>query len=202
MSPILVRPVREQLEHDRVIRALQARYRRKFEVGINPGAEQNAPVGSGPQAIYPDLVLSSTDRGRRVQGIVEVETAESVNHLEAMAQWARLAKFKAPLHLYVPASAVDSARRLCADHAIPVAEVWSYHSVADQMRFTMIQRTPAERRATAQPRVAAEPRVSPQPRATQPRTSRPARAAARKRRPAAGAASRASRKAVRPQKRR
>ena len=34
MSPILTRPVREQLEHDRVIRLLQARYKRKNEVII------------------------------------------------------------------------------------------------------------------------------------------------------------------------
>ena len=66
MSPILVRPVREQLEHDRVIRLLQAKSRRRFEVGINPGAEQNVPVGSGPSALYPDVVLQSLERG--IQG--------------------------------------------------------------------------------------------------------------------------------------
>ena len=58
MSPILVRPVREQLEHDRIIRQLQAKFRRKFEVGINPGAEQNSPVGIPPAALYPDVVCS------------------------------------------------------------------------------------------------------------------------------------------------
>ena len=48
MSPILVRPVREQLEHDRIIRLLQTKFRRRYEAGINPGAEQNAAVGTGP----------------------------------------------------------------------------------------------------------------------------------------------------------
>ena len=43
MSPILVRPVREQLEHDRLIRLLHAKFRRKYEAGMNPGDEQNAP---------------------------------------------------------------------------------------------------------------------------------------------------------------
>ena len=58
LSPILVRPVREQLEHDRVIRLLQAKYKRKFEVAINPGNEQSAPVGgSGASAWYPDPAL-------------------------------------------------------------------------------------------------------------------------------------------------
>ena len=35
MSPILVRPVREQLEHDRIIRLLQVRLKRKGEVVAN-----------------------------------------------------------------------------------------------------------------------------------------------------------------------
>jgi hypothetical protein len=64
---ILVRPVREQLEHDRLIRLLQVKLRRKFDAGINPGAEQNVPVGAGASAVYPDLVLWSLDRGRRLQ---------------------------------------------------------------------------------------------------------------------------------------
>src|SRR6188508_388621 len=85
LSPILVRPVREQLEHDRVIRLLQAKYKKKFDVAINPGNEQSAPVGAGPSPWYPDLVLQ--ERGRKLVGVVEVETAESVNNLEAMSQW-------------------------------------------------------------------------------------------------------------------
>src|SRR6187455_974673 len=85
LSPILVRPVREQLEHDRIIRLLQAKSRRKYDAGINPGAEQNVPVGTGSSAFFPDLVLSSLDRGHRLQAIVEVETGESVYHLEALS---------------------------------------------------------------------------------------------------------------------
>ena len=64
MSPILVRPVREQLEHDRVIRLLQAKYKRKFEVAINPGNEQTAPVGPTEAPWYPDLVLLADHRSR------------------------------------------------------------------------------------------------------------------------------------------
>ena len=114
MSPILVRPVREQLEHDRLIRLLQAKLRRKFDAGINPGVEQNASVGNGPLPLYPDLVLFSLERGRRLQGVIEVETGESVNHLEALAQWTHLSRLRVPFHLYVPATMVDVARRLCA----------------------------------------------------------------------------------------
>lgn len=94
MSPILVRPVREQLEHDRIIRLLQAKCRRRYEVGINPGAEQNAAVGNGDASVYPDLVLQSQERGHKLQAVVEVETGESVNHLEALAEWAHFPGFE------------------------------------------------------------------------------------------------------------
>ena len=158
MSPILVRPVREQLEHDRLIRLLQAKLRRKYEAAINPGNEQNAPVGNGPTAVYPDLVLFSLERGRRLQGVIEVETGESVNHLEALAQWTHLAKLRAEFHLYVPAGMVEVARRLCEDNQIVVNEIWSYHSVGDQVRFTLVHRNreaaPAKRVVVAAPKPA------------------------------------------------
>jgi len=141
VSPILVRPVREQLEHDRLIRLLQAKLRRKFDAGINPGVEQNAAVGNGPQPLYPDLVLFSLERSRRLQGVIEVETGESVNHLEALAQWTHLSRLRVPFHLYVPAGMVDVARRLCEDNQITVQEIWSYHSIGDQVRFNLVHRS-------------------------------------------------------------
>lgn len=141
MSPILVRPVREQLEHDRVIRLLQHELSsRKVEVGINPGSEQNAAVGIGGRKEYPDVVIYSTEKGRKLVGVVEVETGESVNNLEAMAQWAHLARLKVPFRLYVPMGSVDVARRLSADNQIHVTEIWSYHQVGEQVRFTLIHR--------------------------------------------------------------
>jgi hypothetical protein len=161
VSPILVRPVREQLEHDRIIRLLQTKWKRKYEAGMNPGSEQNAAVGTGPSATYPDLVLLSQERGRRLQGVIEVETGESVNHLEALSQWAYFARLRAAFHLYVPAGMVDVARRLCEENQIHVTEIWSYHLVGDQFRFTLVHRsreTPAARaRATAQPAATARP---------------------------------------------
>ena len=159
MSPILVRPVREQLEHDRIIRQLQAKYRRKYEAAINPGAEQNTPTGTGPSALYPDLVLMSPDRARKVQAIIEVETGESVNHLEALAQWAHFSKARTPFHLYVPAGMVDVARRLCEDNHIYVYEIWSYHAIGDQIRFTMVYRN--KQAPPPQPRKAAAPKKAP-----------------------------------------
>jgi len=140
VSPILVRPVREQLEHDRIIRLLQAKFKRKFDVGINPGVEQNAAVAVPSGSMYPDVVLQSPDRGRKLQAVIEVETGESVNHLEALAEWGHFSKARAAFHLYVPAGMVDVARRLCEDNQIYVAEIWSYHTVGDQVRFTMVFR--------------------------------------------------------------
>jgi hypothetical protein len=152
VSPILVRPVREQLEHDRVIRLLQTRFRRRFDVAINPGAEQNSPVGTGPTAIFPDVVLVSQDRGRKVMAIIEVETVESVNNLEAMAEWIPFGRLKSPFHLYVPAAMVEVAKRLCSDSQIPVAEIHTYHWIGDEMRFLPVYKAPsASAKATARP---------------------------------------------------
>jgi hypothetical protein len=183
LSPILVRPVREQLEHDRVIRLLQAKYKRKFDVAINPGNEQTAPVG-GPPPWYPDLVLQSTEKSRKLLGLVEVETTESVNHLEAMSQWATFSKMRVPFHLYVPIGCVDSARRLCTDLQISVGEVWAYHAVGDQMRFTLVQRAPqaSDGKRAAPPAAAAPKPASP---ASRPRPAAPAARPARRAAPAA-----------------
>ena len=174
MSPILVRPVREQLEHDRVIRLLQAKYKRKFEVAINPGHEQTVPVLVGTSPWYPDLVLQSTDRGRKLLGTVEVETAESVTNLEAMSQWVTFSKLRAPFHLYIPASSIDTAKRLCTDLQVAAAEIWAYNALGDQMRFTLVHRS-ASRSPEPKARAAA-PRPAP---AARPRPSRPAARPAR-----------------------
>ena len=196
MSPILVRPVREQLEHDRVIRLLQVRLKRRVDVTANIGADQTVPVKVGQMVIFPDLVLTATDRGRKLMGTVEVETSESVNHLEARAQWAHLGRAKAPFHLYVPAGSVEMARRLAVENDVNVSEIWSFHTIGDQTRFTLVHRAPSEtRRAAPEPRQAepaAKPAAPAKKRATaaavkkrtppSPRrnAARPARAAARK----------------------
>src|SRR5262249_51005216 len=107
-------------------------------------------------------------------------TSESVNHLEALSQWASFGRLRVPFYLYVPAASIDTTRRLCADHQIPVAELWTYHAIGDDIRFTMIARN-------AQ---AAQPK--PAPRLTAP-TRRPAQIARKK--PAAKPRPRAAAKA-------
>ena len=180
MSPILVRPVREQLEHDRVIRLLQVRLKRRHDVVTNIGEDQTVPVKIGPVQIFPDLVLTSSDRGRKLMGTVEVETAESVNHLEAMAQWAHLGRARVPFHLYVPAGSVDIARRLATENNVNVAEIWSYHTIGDQTRFTLVHRAPVtevRRPAAPAPAQTEKPRPVAKKRATA--TARPKPAASR-----------------------
>lgn len=141
MSPILTRPVREQLEHDRVIRQLQGKYKRKTEVVINPGNEQNQSVTVGDLVVFPDLLVFA-EGGRRLLVTVEVETGESVNAIEARAEWGVYSKLKVPLHLYVPPANVDAVRRLCAEYQILVSEIWTYTTSFDQVRFTMVHRDP------------------------------------------------------------
>jgi len=181
VSPILVRPVREQLEHDRVIRLLQTRSRRKYDAGINPGAEHNVAFGSGASTVYPDLVLHSLEKGRRVLAIVEVETGESVNHLEALAQWANFARLRTAFHLYVPSNMVDVARRLCEDNQIHVSEIWSYHTaMADDVRFTLVHRS----RDTALPAPSARAKAKPADAPKRVKPPRPVKKAAVKAKPA------------------
>ena len=142
MSPIVLRPIREQFEHNRMIRLLQIRLRRKYAVDINIEDEREATgVRSGTDLVYPDLVLTSTTGPRRLHGVAEVETAESVNHLEAMAEWVHLGHVRGAFYLYVPTGTTDIARNLCERHGIGVTEIWSYHAVGDQMRLTMTYRS-------------------------------------------------------------
>jgi hypothetical protein len=177
VSPILLRPVREQLEHDRIIRLLYAKARRRFHAAMNPGTERNAPVGSGNEAVYPDLVLGSPERRHRLQVVAEVETGESINTLEALAEWMPLARLPAAFHLYVPAGSVDVARRLCDEHGIVVNEIWSYHPIGDQIRFTLVHRTPVVKKVPAKPAKAREARRPPPRPARQRRRAKPRRAA-------------------------
>jgi hypothetical protein len=208
VTPILVRPVREQLEHDRVIRLLQQRWRRKYLATVNQGSETTASVVHGDLTLYPDVVLAPLGKPTKPEIVVEVETGESINHLEAMAQWTRLARLKAAFHLYLPAGSVDRARRLCTDYNIEVDEIWTYHLVGDQMRFTPVYKAPQPSHPARRPDAAKKPA----PRAadkTPKAASKPAARKAAKARVAKPAASKsarpknaAARPAPRPGKRR
>ena len=147
--PILVRPVREQLEHDRIIRLLQARYKSKHDPVTNVGGEPPTSVVIGTTEFVPDLILLSNDKARKLEGVVEVETGESVNSLETLAQWGPFSRLRVPFHLYVPPHTLDTVRRLCREHNVTVAELWTYHTNLDQVRFTLIQKAPDAAMAAA-----------------------------------------------------
>ena len=199
---ILIRPVREQLEHDRVIRALQAKNRRKFEVTINLGEEHTAPIKLGPQTFYPDLVYTSTQAPKKVQGVVEVETGESVNVLEAKAQWANFGRVRAAFHLYVPVGSVDAARRLCEENQVALSELWSYVTAGEDVRFALVHRAavPAAKgdgkaRAAAAAAKAAKAAAKPsKPTAASPKAAKPARKPAPRKKAAPSKAKKATAK--------
>jgi len=140
VSPIFVRPVREQLEHDRLIRFLQPKYKRKFDVAINPGDEQLAPVKIGTTTFFPDVVLTD---GKKLAGLAEVESGESVNNLEALAQWVHFSRARVPFHLYVPVQVFDAARRLCEANQVRVSELWTYRPMAEGFDLVRVLHDPA-----------------------------------------------------------
>jgi hypothetical protein len=166
VSPIFVRPVREQLEHDRLIRHLVLKYKRKFDVATNIGEEQLAPVKIGSLTLYPDLVLTS---GRKLAGMVEVESGESVNNLEAMAQWVHFSRSRVPFHLYVPVTSYETARRLCEANDAQVSEIWTYRPAADGFDLVKVsadaggRSTRPAREVAATPKPARPPVKSPAP---------------------------------------
>jgi hypothetical protein len=96
--------------------------------------------------------------------------------------------------LYVPPNSLDAARRLCAEYQVVAAEIWTYHTAADQVRFTMVYRAPE----------AQLPRVKADTPAAKPRDASPAPKIAPVKKPAKPAARTAKvanvKKATRPTK--
>lgn len=167
MSPIFVRPVREQLEHDRLIRFLQAKYKKKqLDVAVNVGDERVNPVKIGPGTFFPDLVMMA---GKKLSGLVEVETGESVNNLEAMAQWVHFSRARVPFHLYVPVTGYDTARRLCDANGARPSEIWTYRATLDGFDLVRIYhdasavaiKPPAKPAAPPKPAPAVKPKAKP-----------------------------------------
>jgi hypothetical protein len=168
VTPIFVRPVREQLEHDRLIRFLSAKIKakRKFDVLANVGDERQAPIKVGNNTYFPDLVLIE---GKKVAALIEIETGESTNNLEAMAQWTHFSRARVPFHLYVPVLAVDAARRLCEANQVYATEVWSYRPVNDQFDLVRVHLNPDAVRASSKGSKAASlPVVLPPPKPVAP----------------------------------
>ena len=184
MSPIFVRPVREQLEHDRLIRFLQAKYKRKLEAAINVGDERAVPVKIGEGTFFPDLVLSS---GKKLAGLVEVETGESVNNLEAMAQWVHFSRARVPFHLYVPVPGYDAARRLCEANGARPTEIWTYRPTLDGFDLVRIHQDAgavAAAKITPKPVLPPKPVPKPAPKPVPTKVAKPAEVKAKAVKPA------------------
>jgi hypothetical protein len=174
VTPIFVRPVREQLEHDRLIRFLHAKFKakRKFDVLANVGDERQAPIKVGNNTYFPDLILVD---GKKVAALIEIETGESTNNLEAMAQWTHFSRARVPFHLYVPVLAIDAARRLCEANNVMATEIWSYRPVNDQFDLVRVHFDPDAVRASSKgSKAASMPIVLPPPKPVPPPPPAPA----------------------------
>ena len=176
VSPILVRPVREQLEHDRIIRLLQAKFRRKYEAGMNPGRAERCRSGrarrplSRPRAAVagPRPQAAGRGRGRDRRVGQPPRSAGAVGAFRRSCARRFIST--------CPAGMVDVARRLCEDNQIHVAEIWSYHVVGDEVRFTLVHRSrEAPRRSRAVRREAGRAKPAAAPRREAGRVAKPAK---------------------------
>ena len=97
-----------QSEHDRVIEASAATWRRNQAnvVHTNPNGKQNFSVNDSS---FPDIVI--TDVNNRLLAIEEIETEDSVNQLESK-QWTEYAGFGVKFNLVVPATKINEAYEL------------------------------------------------------------------------------------------
>ncbi|MCC7044380.1 MAG: hypothetical protein IT183_10990 [Acidobacteria bacterium] len=161
-----------------MIRFLQAKYSRKFEALANPGDERVAPVKLAAATHFPDIVLNED---KRLAGLVEIETAASVNNLETMAKWVPFSRARVPFHLYVPVQGYEAALRLAEAHQVKAAEIWTYRPATegfDLVRMFVdasLQVAKPSRQAATKP-VAAKP-VAAKPAAAKPVAAKPAPAA-------------------------
>ena len=159
VSPIFVRPVREQLEHDRLIRFLQASTSENSMQPPMSGTSVWRRSRSVRATFFPDLVLTS---GKKLAGVVEVETGESVNNLEAMAQWVHFSRARVPFHLYVPVAA-STRRGDCARPITCPAEIWTYRPLADGFDLVRSFQDPAAASVAPARPTAEDDRAKPAP---------------------------------------
>src|SRR5688572_15694955 len=75
------------------------------------------------------------------------------------------------MHLYVPPACVEAVKRICDEYQIIVSELWTYTTSFDQVRFTLVSRSPdapTVKVPVAAPKPAAKPKpvAKPMPVAT------------------------------------
>jgi len=105
-----IRNYTSQSIHDKVIQVAATQLNKSnHDVFINPGSLHNVWIGDN----YPDIVM--TKKGTMVaEFIIEVETPDTVNIIEATNQWKKYAlEIKASFYLLVPLSHKNLAISLC-----------------------------------------------------------------------------------------
>lgn len=112
--------------HDRVIQvAIDQLDKTNHEVYINPGSQKNVKIGNN----YPDIVMVKKGT-KTVDFIIEVETSDSINIVEATNQWKKYAtEIKASFYLLVPINQKNLAINLCKQVGIS-ARFGTYHTDA------------------------------------------------------------------------
>ena len=191
MSPILVRPVREQLEHDRIIRLLQTKFRRKYQASESTSAPSRPRRWArGPPPSFPTWCSPPRSAGGASRRWLRSKPASRSTTWRRWPSGRTCPSSARPFICTSPAGMVDVARRLAEENQVHVQEIWSYHTIGDQVRFTLVHRNreaaPAPRpaaKAAPAPRPAAKARPA-APRPAAPRRA-PARAPAARRKPAA-----------------
>lgn len=115
-----------------------ARQRFPFPDAENPNLrtyknepERTMGVGSGPDAVYPDIVVVDTMKNV-VAMIGEIETEMTINADETL-QWRKYSSLGATFYLYVPVDSRWDAQNLLTSNGIKLAglRMYSYDSLGN-----------------------------------------------------------------------
>ena len=118
MSPILVRPVREQLEHDRIIRLLQTKFRRQVRGRHQP--RRRADLAGRRRAVAPSSRTWCSRPWSGAAGSRRSSRSKPANRStisKRSPQWTHFSRLRAAFHLYVPAG--HGGRRAAAGRREP-----------------------------------------------------------------------------------
>lgn len=109
------RQINFQTLHDRVIEIASNNLKNsnRYKVYTNPGNSKNTRIGE----LYPDIILTPMN-DNRIQFIIEVETADSVNANEAITQWKSYSTLGGTFYLLVPQQSRILAENLCRMYSI------------------------------------------------------------------------------------
>ncbi|MCF8257565.1 MAG: hypothetical protein K9J06_08435 [Flavobacteriales bacterium] len=102
-----------QNEHDSVIQAAYNNLDKvNHRVYINPNQQKNTSING----FYPDIIITPAS-DNTVKFVIEVETSESVNNIEAQ-QWRTYADLGGTFYLLVPFASKTLAELICRQNGI------------------------------------------------------------------------------------